>query len=236
MLFNSKKLMTKFSHKAAVTLAEFAMTQNCATQAVAKANADMANTGGGEMILAGTPVLNVQDAALDISADRQLEAWATGTAYTTDGGARTDVRYVEDAQGNKQWYKCIAAHTSSAATKPGQSDHVNATWRTYWTESSNKAEAARGQTCANGYTRHYLALCDVNGTMTTVQADNGLQLDAASELQIPQFDPEIFVALAVLTVDGTGASTWGTTDDNAQVTIRQLLGPVFPHEDKLDLN
>lgn len=235
MLGNTNGLNKQFSHKAAVTLAEFAMTQNCATQAVAKANADMANTGGGEMILAGQPVLNIQDGALDISADRQLEAWVTGTAYTATA-TRVDVRYVEDANGNKQWYKCILAHTSSAANMPGQKDSVNSSWRTYWTESSNRAEAARGQTCANGYTRHYLALCDSLGVMTTVQADNGLQLDADSELQIPQFDPEIFVALAVLTVDGTGASTWGTTDDNAQVTIRQLLGPVFPHADKLDKN
>lgn len=235
MLFNSNGLPTKFSHKAAQTLAEFAMTQNCATQAVAKADADMANTGGGEMILAGQPVLNIQDAALDISADTQLSAWATGTAYTATA-TRVDVRYVEDANGHKQWYKCIQAHTSSAATKPGQPDSVYSNWRDYWTESSNRALPAVGQTCANGYTRHYLAICDKLGVMTTVIADNGLQLDADSELQIPQFDPEIFVALAILTVDGTGASTWGTTDDNAQVTIRQLLGPVFPHPDKLDLN
>lgn len=233
MLGNSNELMSRFSHKAAITLAEFSMTQNTATQAVAKANADMANTGGGEMILAGKPVLNVQDAALDISADRQLEAWAASTAYTTDGGARTDVRYVEDANGHKQWYKCISAHTSAAADKPGS----GANWRTYWVESSNKALAARGTvTAATGYTRHFLALCDVNGTMTTVIADNGYQLDANSEIQIPQFDPEIFVALAILTLDATGASTWGSTDDSAQVTIRQLLGPVYPHSAKLDNN
>jgi len=235
MLGNSTKLLTKFSHKAAITLAEFSMTVNCATQAVAKANADMANTGTGEMILAGDPVLNIQDAALDISADRQLEIWVTATAYTATA-TRVDVRYVEDDNGNKQWYKCILAHTSSAVNMPGQKDSVEATWRTYWTESSNKALAARGQTCASGKTRHYLAICDVLGVMTTVIADNGIQDDADSVLQIPQFDPEIFVALAVLTVDGTGASTWGTTDDNAQVTIRQLLGSVYPHEDKLDSN
>jgi 3D (Asp-Asp-Asp) domain-containing protein len=234
-LGNSKGLESQFSHKAAVTLAEFSMTQNCATQAVAKANADMANTGTGEMVIAGQPVLNIQDAALDISADRQLEAWVTATAYTATA-TRVDVRYVTDANGNKQWYKCILAHTSSAANKPGQKDSVNSTWRTYWTESSNRAEAARGQTCANLKTRHYLCLCDRLGVMTTVQADNGLQLDADSEIQIPQFDPSVFVAIALLTVDGTGASTWGTTDDSAQVTVRQLLGPVYPHEDKLDKN
>jgi hypothetical protein len=236
MLGNNKKgLASQFSHKAAQTLAEYSMTMNCETQAVAKANADMANTGAKEMILAGKPVLNIQDAALDISADTQLSAWVTATAYTATA-TRVDVRYVTDDNGNKQWYKCILAHTSSAANKPGQKDSVNSTWRTYWTESSNKALPAVGQTCANGYTRHYLCLCDELGVMTTVIADNGLQLDAASELQIPQFDPEIFVALAILTVDGTGASTWGTTDDSAQVTIRQLLGCVYPHPDKLDKN
>ena len=235
MIFNSQGLPSKFSHKAAQTLAEFAMTQNCATQAVAKANADMANGGGGEMILAGQPVLNIIDGALDISADRQLEVWATATAYTAIATA-VDIRYVEDPNGHKQWYQCILAHTSSAANKPGQKDSINSTWRTYWKESSNRALAARGQTCANLKTRHYLALCDRLGTMTTVIADNGLQLDADSEIQIPQFDPEIFVALAILTLDGTEDSTWGTTNDSGQVTIRQLLGPVFPHADQLDKN
>jgi hypothetical protein len=233
---NKTGLASKFSHKAAQTLAEFSMTMNLETQAVAKANADMANTGAKEMLLAGAPVLNIQDAALDISADRQLEEWETATAYTATA-TRVDVRYVADINGHKQWFKCILAHTSAAANKPGQPDHVNATWRTYWTESSNRAVAARGTvTAATGYTRHYLCLCDVLGVMTTVIADNGYQLDADSEIQIPQFDPEIFVALAILTLDATGSSTWGTTDDNAQVTIRQLLGSVYPHPDQVDNN
>ena len=235
MIGTSNGIASRFSHKAAQTLAEFALTMNCETQAVAKANADMANTGAKEMIMAGLPVLNIQDAALDISADRQLETWVTATAYTATA-TRVDVRFVTDDNGNKQWYKCILAHTSSAATKPGQADHVNATWRTYWTESSNRALAARGETCANLKTRIYLCICDALGVMTTVIADNGIQDDADQVLMIPQFDPEIFVALAILTVDGTGASTWGTTDDNAQVTIRQLLGAVIPHASNLDKN
>ena len=235
MIFNSQGLPSKFSHKAAQTLAEFAMTQNCATQAVAKANADMANGGGGEMILAGQPVLNIIDGALDISADRQLEVWATATAYTAIATA-VDVRYVEDPNGHKQWYQCILAHTSSAANKPGQKDSINSTWRTYWKESSNRALPAVGQACDTGYTRHYLAICDKLGVMTTVIADKGLQLDANQEVQIPQFDPEIFVAIGLYTVDGTGASTWGDTDDNAQCTERQIIGPVFPHADQLDKN
>jgi hypothetical protein len=237
MLANNKKgLAAQFSHKAAVTLAEFLGTSNCETQAVAKASADMANTGAKEMLIAGQPVLNIQDSALDISADRQLEIWETATAYTADA-TRVDVRYVEDANGDKQWYKCILAHTSSASNKPSEKQSIDQSWQLYWTKSSNKALAARGTvTAATGYTRHYLALCDKLGVMTTVICDNGYQLDADSEIQIPQFDPEVFVALAILTLDATGASTWGTTDDNAQVTIRQLLGPVWPHPDKLDSN
>ena len=235
MLGNSNGLESKFGHKAAITLAEFAMTQNCATQAIAKANADIANTGGGEMILAGQPVLNIQDGGNDLSADTQLGIWVTATAYTADA-TRVDVMYVVDGNGHKQWYKCILGHTSSAATKPGQKDSVNSSWRTYWTESSNRALPAVGQTCANGYTRHYLCLCDKLGVTTTVIADNGLQLDAAQEVQIPQFDPSIFVAIGLYTVDGTGDTVWGTTDDNATCTERQIIGPVFPHADQLDKN
>lgn len=233
MLGTSKQLASRFSHKAAQTLAEFGMTMNMATQAVAKANADMANTGTGHAILAGAhQTALTQDSALDISADRQLEEWVTSTAYTTDGGARTDVRYVENTQGIKQWYKCIVAHTSGASTKPGEGSD----WETYWVTSTNRAQAARGQACANLYTRHYLCLADVNGVMTTVIADNGLQLDANSLIVIPQFDPEIFIAIGLLTVDGTGASVWGTDDDSGQVTIIQLLGPVYPTNNGIDPN
>ena len=237
MLGTSRELATKFSHKAAQTLSEFSMTFNMATQAVAKANADMANTGTGHAVLKGLHITSLtQDAALDISADTQLGIWVTATAYTTDGGARVDVRYVEDDNGNKEWYKCILAHTSSASTKPGQSPTAGNEWKTYWVKSSNRALPAVGQLCANLKTRHYLCLADVGGVMTTVIADNGLQLDADSEIRIPQYDPEIFIALALLTVDGTGASTWGTTDDNAQVTIVQCLGPVYPTNLGIDAN
>lgn len=229
MLDNSIEYGSKFSHKAMKQVADYCRTMNMATQAVAKANADMANTGGAAAVINGVHIAALtQDAALDISADRQHEAWATATAYTAAGGARTDIRYVEDDNGHKQMYVCILAHTSNADNKPGQPDSINATWRTYWTPSDSNCVAARAQTCANGYTRRYLALADAQGVMTTVVADNGLQLDADSVLRIPTFDPEVFVALAILVVDGTGASTWGTTDDNAQVTITQIVGPCFP--------
>ena len=237
MLGNSIELGSKFTHKPMQMLASYARTMNMATQAVAKANADMANTGTGAVVLNGLPIAALtQDGALDISADRQHEAWATATAYTAYGGTRTDIRYVEDGNGHRQMYVCILAHTSSAATKPGQKDSVNSVWRTYWTESDSNCVAARGQVCANTYTRRYLCLADAQGVMTTVVADNGLQLDAASELVIPSFDPEVFVAIAILVVDGTGASTWGTTNDAAQVTITQIIGPCFPTGAGIDAN
>lgn len=239
MLSNSTNLASRFSHKPAQMVADYSQSMNMATQAVAKASADMASTGTAACVLGGKVIASLTaDAALDISADRQHEAWATATAYTAYGGARTDIRYVEDANGAKKFYVCILAHTSSAATKPGQPDHVNATWRTYWAESSTgeDVEAARGKTCANGYTRHYLALADAQGVLTTIVADNGLQLDADSEIVIPSFDPEVFVAVALLTIDGTGASTWGTTDDNAQVTVTQWIGPCFPTKGGINKN
>jgi hypothetical protein len=218
-------------------VANFARTMNMATQAVAKANADMANTGTGAAVLNGVPIASLtQDAALDISADRQHEAWVTATAYTAAGGARTDIRFVTDDNGKNQMYVCILAHTSSADNKPGQSDHINATWRTYWTPSTSNCVAARGLACANLKTRRYLCLADAQGVMTTVVADNGLQLDADSILQIPSFEAEIFIALAILVIDGTGASTWGTTDDNAQVTVTQIVGPAFASGLGIDKN
>jgi hypothetical protein len=112
---------------------------------------------------------------------------------------------------------------------PGQKDSVEATWRDYWTETTSRVEPAVGiLTAATGYMRHYLALADDLGVVTTVVADNGYVLDADSEIVIPTFDPEIWAAIGLYTLNATGASTWGTTDDNAQVTEKQLIGPVFP--------
>jgi hypothetical protein len=226
MLGNSIQLASKFSHKAAQTLAEFSMTMNMATAAVAKADADIQNTGGQHVVIAGEHDATLaQDAGLDISADTVLGIWVTATAYT----AAASVQYVEDGNGNKQWYACIADHTSSAATKPGQPDHVNSSWRTYWTESSNRAEQASGDIVLDNYSRYYLVLArKTTGVMTTVLAGD-IALDADVELTIPQFDPELFVAIAVILKDSTTAlKTWGTSDDSGIVTITQLIGPVFP--------
>lgn len=234
MLGNSNGLESRFSHKAAITLAEFSMTMNMATQAFAVDGANAENvqtTGGGHCVINGVHIASLTaDAELDISADTQLTAWATGQSYTS-----VDVRYVEDGNGNKQWYKCIASHTSAAANKPGQKDSINTNgWKDYWTESSNRCENAVGDVVPTLYSAYYLCLADAAGTLTLVKA-GPTALDAAVELQIPQFDPSIFVAIGTLKIDSAGF-TLGTTSTAGISTFAQLIGPVYPHADQLDKN
>lgn len=233
MLGTNTGLASRFSHKAAQTLAEFSMTGNIETQAFAVDGANAENvqtTGTGAAMLNGSPITVAEDAELDISADLQLTTWLTATAYTA-----VDVRYVTDAQGNKQWYKCIASHTSAASTKPGQKDSVNTAWRTYWTESSNRAEQASGNVVATGDSMYYLCLANSAGTITLVKASDEGVLDADIELKIPQFDPEIFVAIGTLLID-SATFTLGTTSTAGVSTFAQLLAPVYPHADMLDKN
>lgn len=229
MLGNSTGLPSKFSHKAAITLAEFAMTQNVETQAFAVDGVNAENvqtTGTGQAILKGHPITVAEDAELDISGDLQLTTWLTATAYTT-----VDLRFTTDANGHKQWYKCILNHTSSAADKPG----FGANWRTYWIESTNRAEQASGDVVASGDSMYYLALVNSAGTLTLVKASDSGVLDANIELKIPQFDPEVFVAIGTLLIDSAGF-TLGTTSTAGVSTFAQILGPVFPHPDYLDRN
>ena len=234
MLGNGQNYPSKFSHMPMKQLADFIMTFNQATQAFAVDGANAENvqtTGTAHCQIAGVPIASLAaDAELDISADLQLTIWLTATAYTA-----VDVRYVEDDNGNKQWYKCIASHTSAAGTKPGQPDSINATWRTYWTESSNRAINGVGDVVASGDSMYYLALADAAGTLTMVLAGDGGELDADVTLKIPQFDPAIFVAVGLLLID-SAAFTLGTTSTAGVSTFTQLMGPVFPHADYIDKN
>jgi hypothetical protein len=233
MLGNSIEYGSKFTLKAMQDIASFARTQNMATQAVAMADENVQNTGTGHAVVNGLHYTSwTQDADLDISADLQLTIWLTATAYT-----ELDCRYVADDNGNKQWYQCIADHTSAPGTMPGQPDSVNATWRTYWTESSNRAVNAYGMVCTNLYSRHVLVLASIDdGTMVCVNADNGLQLDADSEIVIPAFDPEIFLPSGRLDINCTDSWVFGDDDKNGQVTVVQLIGPVFPSGAAIDAN
>ena len=234
MLGNSIEFGSKFTFKPMQDIASYARTMNMATQAIAKANANIATTGGAHCVINGVHIASLTaETGRTLANDLQFTVWLTATAYTL---AAHDCRYVMDDNGYKQWYVCIADHTSSAGTQPGQKDSVNSTWRTYWTETTSRCEPAVGTVNANGYTRYYLALADNLGVVTTVIADLGYLLDAAQAIQIPTFDPEIWCAIGMYKLTGTGTSTWGTTDDNAQVTETQYIGPVFPTGLGIDKN
>ena len=226
MLGNSIEYGSKFTHKPMQDIASFARTMNMATAVVAKADQHVQNTGGQHVVINGEHDESLAICAnLTIATDTVLGIWVTATAYT----AAASVQYVADANGNKQWYACIANHTSSSANKPGQKDSVDQTWRTYWTESSNRAIQAAGDVVLDNYSRYYLVLArKTTGTMTTVLAGNKA-LDAAVELSIPQFDPELFVAIAYMLKDSTTAlKTWGTSNDTGIVVVTQIIGPCFP--------
>ena len=226
MLGTSVEYPSKFTHLAMRDIADYSRTMNMATAVVAKVDKDVQNTGDQHVVINGEHDESLAVCAnLAIATDTVFTVWVTATAYT----AAHDVQYVEDDNGNKQWYACIADHTSSAATKPGQGDHVNATWRTYWTESSNRAIQAAGDVLLDGYNRYYLVLArKTTGIMTTVLASNK-SLDADFELSIPRFDPELYVAIGLILDDGeTATDIWGTDANHGHCTITQLIGPVFP--------
>jgi hypothetical protein len=214
-------------------LADYLMTANHATQAFAVDGSNAENvqtTGTAPASIAGVPITALTaDAELDISGDLQLTIWLTATSYTS-----ADTRYIADSNGNKAWFQCIASHTSSADNMPGQPDHVNASWRTYWTESSNRAIQASGNVVASGDSMYYLCLATAAGVITLVKASDEGVLDADIELKIPVFDPAVYVALGTMLINSAGY-TCGTTSTSGIVTFVQLYGPQFPHEDALAL-
>ena len=230
MLDNSTEFGSKFSFRPMQDLAGFIRSMNMATQAFAiDANAEnVQSTGTAACVVNGVPVASLTaDAELDVSADLQLSVWLTATAYTS-----ADMRYVEDAQGNKQYYRCIASHTSSASLKPGQKDSINTTWRDYWTPSSQTAVAAVGNSIAQDDTYNYLCLATALGILTLVKADDG-----SGNLQIPNFEPEMFVAIGYLTVTPTsGAHVLGTTVLTTVGTFTQIIGPAMPQGSAIDKN
>ena len=226
MLGNSIEYGSKFSFKPMQDIASFARTMNMATAIVAKISAAVTSTGGQHVVINGEHDETLErDITLNIATDTVLGPWVTATAYT----AAASVQYVTNADGRKEWFACIADHTSSAATKPGQKDSVEQTWRTYWTESSNRALPAVGDLVITLYSRYYLVLArKTTGIMTTVLAGNKA-LDANVQLSIPRFDPELFVALAYILKNSTTAlKTWGTSADQGIVIVTQIIGPCFP--------
>lgn len=234
MLENSINMGSKFSHAPARDLVSFMQTMNMESQvfAVDGGNAEnVQTTGTKQAVIASVPVALPADDELDISADLQLTIWDTGKSYTT-----VDMRYVVNpSSGNKQWYKCIADHTSAAANKPNENDlRDDATWKTYWTRSTQTAENGVGDYIPSLSSRYYLALCDIAGTITLVKAGD-VALDADVELRIPNFEPEVFVAVGTLLIDSAGF-TLGTTSTAGVSTFAQLVGPLFPTGIAIDQN
>lgn len=235
MLENSIEYGSFFSHAPARDLVSFMRTMNMATQAFAVDGVNAENvqtTGTAHAIINGVHIASLSaDAELDISGDLQLTEWVTGSSYTTQ-----HMRYVVNpSSGNKQWYKCIVAHTSAAANKPDENDlRADATWKTYWTRSTQTAEQASGDYIPTLYSRYYLCLAGTDGVITLVKAGD-VALDADVELRIPNFEPEMFVAIGTLLIDSAGF-TLGTTSTAGVSTFAQLIGPVYPQGSAIDQN
>jgi hypothetical protein len=235
MLENSIEYGSKFSHAPARDFASFIRTMNMGSQIFA------VDGGSAPDVQTSATTINVQlngqmyilpkDDALDVSADKQLGVWAAAQSYTT-----FHMRYVVNPNnGEKVYYKCIADHTSAAANKPDEDKgRDDATWKTYWVRSTQTAEAASGDYIPSLSSRYYLCLATSDGILTLVKAGD-IALDADVELVIPNFEPEMFVAIGTLLINSAGF-TLGTTSTAGVSTFAQLIGPVFPQGKAIDQN
>ena len=239
MLENSRDYGSKFGYAPARDFASFIRTMNMATQVFAEDNAvntDVQATGVVTMVINGVPAVYGATAVLDISADLQLTVWLTGSSYTT-----AHMRYVVNpSSGLKVYYKCIVAHTASAANKPDENNlRADATWKTYWVRSTQTAEAAVGTYIPTLNSAYFLALTQhAADTLTLVKA-GPIALDADVKIVIPNFEPEVFCAIGLLRIDSpAGGFTLGGTDiDTGAVGFfTQLIGPVFPTGAGIDQN
>jgi hypothetical protein len=169
---------------------------------------------------------------LDVSGDVQLTIWLTAQSYTA-----AHMRFVVNpSSGNKQWYKCILAHTSGAANKPDENDlREDATWKTYWTRSTQTAEQASGDRIPNLSSRYYMYLMQAGTDTLTLVKAGPVALDADVKLVIPNFEPEMFCAIGTLLVNSAGF-VMGTTALTGVDTHAQLIGPVFPTGLAIDQN
>jgi len=222
-------LPAQFSHQAAKDLAGYMSTRNMGvTQAFAIDGSNAENvqtTGTNPVMINGDIILSLPvDTELDISADAQLGAWASGASYTT-----YHMRYTTDANGLKTYWMCIADHTSSATNAPEGS-----TGLTYWKKSNQTAEAAVGQSIPEAGGAWYACLATKDGVLTLVKASAIVADDANWELKIPKFEPEMFVLIGLLSVAPTsGAHVLGTTDLTTVGVFYQVLSSVVPHSDNL---
>ena len=235
MLENSIEYGSKFGYAPARDLVSFMRTMNMASKVFAvDANAnDVQTSGTGHIVINGvhTAVCGKTD-ALDISGDLQLTEWVTGSSYTS-----VDMRYVVNpSAGHKQWYKCIASHTAAAANKPDENNlRADALWKTYWVRSTQTAEQASGLYIPNLSSAYFLALHTAATDSLTLVRAGDIALDAAVELVIPNFEPEVFCAIGTLLINSAGF-TVGTTSTAGVSAFAQLIGPVFPTGKGIDGN
>jgi hypothetical protein len=142
---------------------------------------------------------------------------------------------VNPSSGSKVYYKCILGHTAALANKPDENNlREDALWKTYWVRSTQTAEAASGDIIPSLSSRYYLCLATSDGVLTLVKAGD-VALDADVKLVIPNFEPEMFVAIGTLLINSAGF-TLGTTSTAGVSTFAQLIGPVFPTDVGIDQN
>ena len=234
MLENSQEYGSFFGYAPARDFASFIRTANMASQSLGiDAGAEnIQATGTGNMVINGVHAAFGAHGAYDISAGRQLEIWETAKSYTT-----ADMRYVVNpSSGLKIWYKCIADHTSAAGNKPDENDlRGNATWKTYWTRSTQTAEAARGHYIPSGQSCYYVILAQHAADSCVIVRAGEPATDDAQTLVIPNFEPEMFCAIGTLLVDSAGF-TVGTTALTGIDTYLNFIGPVFPTGTGIDGN
>jgi hypothetical protein len=239
MIENSTNYGSYMSHAVARDFALFLNTMNMGSQVFAEdggVNTDVQTSATTiQAVLNGVPFIVPKDDVLDVSADLQLSAWLAGESYTA-----YHMRYVMNPNsGLKVYYKCILAHTSAAANKPDEDNlRDDATWKTYWTRSTQTAEAATGTIVPTLNSAYFVALITKDGTLTLVRGGD-VALDADAELVMPNFEPEMFVAIGTLHINaGVGGFVLGDDDINTGVvgTFVQLIGPTFPTGKAIDQN
>jgi hypothetical protein len=220
------KWVKRFHHKAMQNFLKYLQTQNLETQAVVNSTGNLASTGTKSCMINGVfvPAL-AADSSYAPGSEAAYAAWASGASYVTNG----PLSEVVDADG-KHWV-CIKAHTSAAANHPWVDGGE------YWKRLDVWAEDAAGNSIAQDKKAWYLICAMNDGTLRAFIAYEKGTESATTALRIPAFDPERYVAVALLAVVPTsGAHVLGTTTLATVGTFTQILGPVFPDADLLDRN
>jgi hypothetical protein len=104
------------------------------------------------------------------------------------------------------------------------------------TETQDNCVNAVGTTIADDYEQWFLVTAKgAAGTLSMWQAGAAAAIGGNAVLKVPAFDPETYVAVAVVLVANDSAADLviGTNALTGDATFHQCLGPVFPHPDNL---